>query len=161
MVQIKHLNVIHKKDMRTLVEDLSFTLNPGDKAALIGEEGNGKSTILKLLYEDGLVEDYVEYTGEVIKNNEVLGYLAQELKPWEKEKTVYEFLAGEPAFFDMSAKELALLAQRMGISPELLYEDRPLGSLSGGRANQGPVYSDVKPEADGASHGRTLQRRRY
>lgn len=132
MVQIKHLNVTHKKDMRTLVEDLSFTLNPGDKAALIGEEGNGKSTILKLLYEDELVEDYVEYTGEIIKNNEVLGYLAQELKPWEKEKTVYEFLAEEPAFFDMSAKELALLAQKMGISLELLYEDRSLGSLSGG-----------------------------
>lgn len=132
MVQIKHLNVTHKKDMRILVEDLSFTLNPGDKAALIGEEGNGKSTILKLIYEDGLVESYVEYTGEIIKNNEILGYLAQELNSQEKEKTVYEFLAEEPAFFDMSAKELAILAQRIGISPELLYEDRPMGSLSGG-----------------------------
>ena len=31
---------------RTLLSGLSFVLNPGDKVGLIGEEGNGKSTLL-------------------------------------------------------------------------------------------------------------------
>ena len=49
-MQIKHLTVTHKKDFRMLLEDLSFVLQPGDKMAVIGEEGNGKSTLLKLIY---------------------------------------------------------------------------------------------------------------
>ena len=51
MLQIRHLQVTMKKDLRPLLEDLNFTLQPGDKAAIIGEEGNGKSTLLKLLYD--------------------------------------------------------------------------------------------------------------
>lgn len=51
MLQIKNLTVTHKKDMRTLVEDFSFVLNKGDRAVMIGEEGNGKSTLLKLIYD--------------------------------------------------------------------------------------------------------------
>ena len=43
VLQIGHLTITHKKDLRVIVKDLSFVLNPGDKAVLIGEEGNGKS----------------------------------------------------------------------------------------------------------------------
>ncbi len=132
MLQVKNLTITHKKDLRCLVKELSLTLNPGDKAAIIGEEGNGKSTILKLIYEESLVEAYAEYTGEIIKNHEILGYLAQELPTEEKEKSVYEFLAEEPAFFDMDQRELALLVQRLGIPLELLYAEQRMGTLSGG-----------------------------
>ena len=45
-----------KKDLRQLLKGFTFALQPGDKAALIGEEGNGKSTLLKLLYDPALVE---------------------------------------------------------------------------------------------------------
>ena len=60
MLQIKNLNISHLKDNRVLLQNLSFTLNSGDKAAIIGEEGNGKSTLLKLIYDESLVENYVE-----------------------------------------------------------------------------------------------------
>lgn len=40
MLQVKHLTISHKKDLTALVEDLSFVLGPGDRAAIIGEEGN-------------------------------------------------------------------------------------------------------------------------
>ena len=65
MLQVKQLSITHKKDLTMLVEDLSFVLAPGDRAALIGEEGNGKSTVLKLLCAPALVEPYVEWTGEI------------------------------------------------------------------------------------------------
>ena len=45
---------------RYLVKNLSFTINQGDKLAIIGEEGNGKSTLLKTLVRDC---DYVTCTG--------------------------------------------------------------------------------------------------
>ncbi len=51
MLQIKELTITYKKDLRNLISGLSFVLNPGDKAAIIGEEGNGKSTLMKLLYD--------------------------------------------------------------------------------------------------------------
>ena len=41
MLQIKHLTITHRKDLRVLLEDFSLSLQPGDKAAIIGEEGNG------------------------------------------------------------------------------------------------------------------------
>ena len=46
MLQIKNLSITHKKDLRMILQDFSFVLNQGDKAVIIGEEGNGKSTLL-------------------------------------------------------------------------------------------------------------------
>lgn len=89
MLQVKKLTIIHRGDNRELLRDFSAVLGDKDRAALIGEEGNGKSTLLKLLYNEALVEDYVEYTGEIIRNKERIGYLAQELSAEQKELSVY------------------------------------------------------------------------
>ena len=59
MLQLKDVSITYKKDLRVLISQLSLVLNPGDKAALIGEEGNGKSTLMKLIYDEGMVEDYI------------------------------------------------------------------------------------------------------
>lgn len=132
MIQIKNLSITYKKDLRELVSELSFVLNEGDKAALIGEEGNGKSTLLKLIYEESMVEDYVEYSGEIIRNRSVLGYLGQELEPEEREKSVYEFLCGEPEFQGSEPKELAAYAGKLHVPIPLLYSEQRMNSLSGG-----------------------------
>ena len=55
MLQIKSLTITHKKDLRTIVRDFNLVLNSGDKAVLIGEEGNGKSTLLKWIFDPALV----------------------------------------------------------------------------------------------------------
>ena len=59
MLQIRHLTITHLKDLKDLISDLSLTVNAGDKVGIIGEEGNGKSTLLKLLMNDTLVSEYV------------------------------------------------------------------------------------------------------
>lgn len=132
MLQVKNLNIYHKKDLRPLAANLSFTLNDGDKAAIIGEEGNGKSTLIKLLYDPALVEDYAEYDGEILKNHIVCGYLPQELAERDRSKTIYEFLSEEPAFSETDYRELAFLAGKLGISADLLYSDTRMEHLSGG-----------------------------
>ena len=48
MLQIKKLNLTHKKDLRVILDDFNLVLNDGDKAVIIGEEGNGKSTLIKV-----------------------------------------------------------------------------------------------------------------
>ena len=60
MLQIKNLTLTHKKDLREILSDFSCVFNNGDKAVIIGEEGNGKSTLLKWLYDPLMVEEYCE-----------------------------------------------------------------------------------------------------
>ena len=132
MLQIKNLTITHLKDNRVLLEDFTLNVNKGDKAAIIGEEGNGKSTLLKLIYDEELIEDYVDYTGEIIRNQMQLGYLAQELVMAEKELSVYEFMCQMPFFYEVSPKELAEVARYLQILPELFYSEQKMGELSGG-----------------------------
>lgn len=75
MLQIRHLTIRHKKDYRILLEDFNLNINSGDKCALIGEEGNGKSTLLKLICAPESAENYVEYEGEIVTMGEQFGYL--------------------------------------------------------------------------------------
>lgn len=125
MLQVNHLSVTHTRDLRPIVEDLSFVLQPGDRMALIGEEGNGKSTILKLLYDQSLVDDYVEWTGTITGNRQAVGYLAQELSPVELARPAAEF-------WDAGPVETAQILGRLELNPDLIRSRRPLGSLSGG-----------------------------
>lgn len=132
MLQIQNLTITHKKDMRELLRDFSLVLNPGDKAALIGEEGNGKSTLLKLIYDDSLVNDYAEYRGEILKRGLKLGYLPQELTEYERRLTACEFCCRNQDFYDISQGELARTAGRLGLSTEQFYSEQRMESLSGG-----------------------------
>lgn len=132
MLQIKNLSITHKKDFREILKDFSFVLNPGDKAVIIGEEGNGKSTLLKWIYDPELIENYADARGERICTGERLGYLAQELPKEEKEKTVYEFFCTESSFWDLSPKELMQLAGQLHLAPDFFYGDQKMNTLSGG-----------------------------
>ncbi len=132
MLQIKNVSFTHKKDLRTLVSDFSFVLNPGDKAVIIGEEGNGKSTLLKWVYDPALVEDYVEARGERILGKERISYLPQELPERCKELTVYAYFSETSAFYDLSYDEMRKLSEKVGFSPDIFYSEQKMGTLSGG-----------------------------
>lgn len=132
MLQVKNLTITHRKDNRVLLENFSFVLNEGDKAAIIGEEGNGKSTLLKLIYNENLVEDYIEYTGEIIRNNSCIGYLAQELGNEEKEESIYDFMCRMPLFYELTPQELADTGRKLNLPVDLFYSEQKMGELSGG-----------------------------
>jgi len=127
MFQVRNLTVTHKTDLTALISGLSFVLSPGDRAALIGEEGNGKSTLLKLLQEPSL--PYVEWTGELPSPKLRRGYLAQELGEEELASPIVSFCLQSAS---LDGADLARAAARVGLSRELFYEDRPLSTLSGG-----------------------------
>ena len=131
MLQIKNLTIYHKKDLRALLKDFSFVLRDGEKVALIGEEGNGKSTLLKLIYNPALVEDYAEYSGEIITESTVFGYLPQELTEAEKALSAAEFLT-ENGFFDLPYDEGAALCRELGIEYERCWSEQRMGAFSGG-----------------------------
>ena len=131
MLQIKGLSITHRQDLRTILSDFSFVLNSGDKAVIIGEEGNGKSTLLKLIYKPELVEDYVEWSGEILGNDRP-GYLAQELGADELQMTAEEFLSTEPGFWSLVGKQRAALADQLSLDMSVFSSERLIDSFSGG-----------------------------
>ena len=114
-----------KKENRPLLRDFSFVLGPRDKAALIGEEGNGKSTLLQALCRREQVEAYCDVEGRVFTGNSRLGYLAQEMPEEERRLPLRAFFDGVDLYENGLLWELEL-------SPDWLESDRPAGSLSGG-----------------------------
>ena len=132
MLQISHLTLTHKKDLRVILKEFNIVLNRGDKAVIIGEEGNGKSTLLKWIYDPALVSDYIEAEGERSCQGEKLGYLPQELPAEHKKLTVYEYFSAWDGFWDQTPADLKRMAARLHLPSELFYSDQKMGTLSGG-----------------------------
>ena len=132
MLQIKDLTITHKKDLRIILDNFNMVLNDGDKAVIIGEEGNGKSTLMKWIFDPDIVDDYAECAGERVTGGEVLGYLPQELPDADKTKTLYEYFSEATLFFDKNPKELSEMANEFHVPTEFFYSDQIMGSLSGG-----------------------------
>ncbi|MBR1845065.1 MAG: ATP-binding cassette domain-containing protein, partial [Oscillospiraceae bacterium] len=128
MLQIRHLTLTHRKDLRVILRDFNLVLNRGDKAVIIGEEGNGKSTLLKWIYDPALVSDYIEAEGERTDQGERIGYLPQELPEAYKEQTVCEYFSGWDRFWDQTPGDLRRMAAKLHISDGLFYSDQRMGT---------------------------------
>ena len=116
MLQIKNLSIYHNKDLTPLIEKLSFSLREGERAALIGEEGNGKSTLLRLIA--GQDVPYVSFEGDIVTTGS-RGFLPQELPEDDREKSAYEFFAESPVFFEQTPRELADLARQFALDRDV------------------------------------------
>ena len=99
MISVNNLSV--EFSTRPLFTDISFVINPTDKIALVGKNGAGKSTMLKILA--GLQNPT---SGSISKPNEVtIGYLPQQMK-----------LADETTVFEETKKAFS---QRIALEDEL------------------------------------------
>ena len=59
-------------NLKCIVDDVSFTINEQDKVALIGINGTGKSTLLKMIAQ---IDDY---QGEILRKKDIrISYLPQ------------------------------------------------------------------------------------
>ncbi len=132
VLQIRNLSITHKKDLRTILENFSFVLREGDRAVIIGEEGNGKSTLLKWIADPQLIDAYAEAGGERICAGERFGYLPQELPREERDKSIYEFFCEEPLFWEQTPASLGMLARELRLEKDFFYREQKVGTLSGG-----------------------------
>lgn len=137
MLEIRDVT-IETDNHKTIVDKLNLFLTKGDKLAIIGEEGNGKSTLLKVINKSEEIDQYCDVSGEIDTHNLTIGYLEQSLDNAWDEKEVYEYFVrtspeGEldyDKFADMNifAEELI----KVGIDPTILSSTQKIGSLSGG-----------------------------
>nr|WP_304969881.1 ATP-binding cassette domain-containing protein [uncultured Schaedlerella sp.] len=132
MIQIKNLTITHKEDARVILEDFRCVWNDGDKAVIIGEEGNGKSTLLQWIASPDRIGDYCEASGERIVRGHRIGYLPQELPPLDTRLSVYEFFMEEPMFLEQTPKDRNRMAGEFGLPVDFFYREQSMGTLSGG-----------------------------
>ncbi len=132
MIEIHNLTICHRYDLRKIIDNFTLTVKPTDKIAIIGEEGNGKSTLLKCIVNPQLVESYCEVQGEIRSKSERIGYLAQELDRMHTEKTVYEYFCESEAFSLATPSQLHDIAHRLGCDVEMYYQTQMMSTLSGG-----------------------------
>jgi len=128
MLCINNLTVKDAVFDNIIIDDLSFVVNDGDKIAIIGSEGTGKSTLLKLIAGRDL--GYVDYHGEIIVNSSVY-YLEQNIEYLWKDKTVEHYLYHDSLFLNEMIAEAKILFNHMSLD-YFEFLDRRIGSLSGG-----------------------------
>lgn len=125
MLEVSNLSI--KIQDRYLVKNLSLTLNKGDKLAIIGEEGNGKSTLLKGIL--GICK-YAEVTGNINLKGNTIGYLAQSMSENELSKKVHDFLFKDDNDYYEKANNLYKHLELLNLSEKVL--EQKIGTLSGG-----------------------------
>lgn len=138
MIKINHLTITQNKDLRDLVSDLSMTIQDGEKVAIIGEEGNGKSTLLKILMGEALSDFTIK--GNIQSDYQSLAYIPQKLPEELKKKTLHDYFFLDSIDLDYSilyrlAEELHFrLAEELHFDSNRFASDQKIGNLSGGEA---------------------------
>lgn len=132
MLQVKKLTMHHMKDLKAIIKDLSFTVNPGDKVALIGEEGNGKSTLLKWINRDLSIDSYIQAEGTLVNHFSKTIYLPQALPADKHNLTLDAFFFGVEDALEMDYQLLYQTVTKMGFDPDRLTSSQLLRDLSGG-----------------------------
>lgn len=109
---LKVENLTHTFDKKLLYQNASFTVNRGEKIGIVGSNGTGKTTLIKILNGD-LIPDSGDITFE--KSIKV-GFLDQYLRI-DKNLTIQEYLDG--AFKELNEVSLKLEKLQEEIAVEI------------------------------------------
>lgn len=125
MFETKDLTI--SVDGRYLIKNLTFTLNKGDKLAIIGEEGNGKSTLLKSILG---ICNYAKVEGVVNFRGNRIGYLEQSMNEEVQSKKVYDFLFKDDCDYYDKVNQLYKYLDLICLEDSVLEQE--IHTLSGG-----------------------------
>ena len=130
MIKINHLTITQNKDLRDLVSDLNMTIQDGEKIAIIGEEGNGKSTLIKTLMGETLPDFTIR--GDIQSDYQSIAYIPQKLPEELKKKSLHDYFFLD--FADLDYSILYRLAEELHFDSNRFASVQEIGSLSGGEA---------------------------
>ena len=85
MIILSCKDICKSYGIRDVLKDITFSINDGDKIGIIGANGEGKSTLFKII-----TKEISQDSGEIfIDKNKTLGYLSQNLA-LDSDKNIYE-----------------------------------------------------------------------
>ncbi len=107
-------NVTFEFGARVIVSDATWHIQPGDRIGLIGYNGTGKSTLLKVL-----VGQYSPSAGTVEKGRETtIGYLHQDLLSFDTNDSITGVALGAFERVQQLEKDIDTLGKQLEANPE-------------------------------------------
>ena len=141
MIMLSCNNVTKSFGVETILEDISFSINEGDKVGIVGVNGTGKTTLFKIL--TGI---YGYDSGEIFTSKDCrIGYLEQNTN-FHSDKTIYEEMIS--VFSDLMEAESELREMEHKIAELSKVEGEPTEELKKLMDDYGKKY-----EAFEANHG--------
>src|SRR5687768_2677740 len=102
-------NVTFEFGARTIVEDATWHIQPNERIGLIGYNGTGKSTLLKLL-----VGEYLPSAGTVERSRSTsIGYLHQDLLSFDTSDSILQVAMGAFEKVLQLEKEIEILGKQI------------------------------------------------
>ena len=101
MIEIELNNIIKNYGLKNVLNGMNLTLKTGERAALIGCNGAGKSTVLKIIMK----QESISFGTINIRKNATIGMLKQIYEYEETNPNVYTFLQRSfEHFFELETK---------------------------------------------------------
>lgn len=121
-VTFKHVAYKYPDSKKVLINNLNLNIKAGEKLAIVGETGSGKSTIIKLII--GLLKDY---QGEILISNENLGNinlndLYDQITYISQESPIFDGTLRENIVFDKKVSDKEILKVLKLVSLEKFYQ---------------------------------------
>jgi ATP-binding cassette subfamily F protein 3 len=102
-------NVTFEFGARVIVQDATWHIHPGERIGLIGYNGTGKSTLLKVI-----VGEYQPSVGTVEKSRGTsIGYLHQDLLSFDTNDSILEVAMGAFEEVKKLEKEIEIMGQQL------------------------------------------------
>ena len=138
-IDMEHVNFSYEKNKKIL-DDITFTARERDCIGLIGANGVGKSTLLKLLvglesgYEGGIRVEEIPVSPEMLpKIREKIGYVFQDSDSQLFMNNVYEDIAFAPRNYGLPEEEVVRCVEHAMQMTEIGHlREKSIYKLSGG-----------------------------